>query len=837
MGSPPIPDRSPPRTPSTSTSRPHAFRDRSPPRPHPGIQPAVAPASVPFSPPKRRTGGSFKGKERAMEIGPDEVGFDPHFPRQALPTYRHLQGNNGGAANPLRVIAHVDIDAAYAAMEMARLGIAEDQPMAVQQWNGLIAVNYPARAFGITRHESPAEALKKCPNLKLVHVQTYKNGEAEPGYWEGAKPETHKVSLDMYRKESRKILEVFTEVCPVVEKASIDESFLDLTLPVRRALLARCPSLATPPPGSDLDTPLPSPSSLGITDAEVKWDEICNLIPFAGQKKDKVRRLRPDGTAAPSSSPTKPSASQDAVFPPAGDAGDAEGDGESELDLAAAEAEDTPEPPEPPLTWSDIVLSLGAAIVKETRGAVKERLGYTCSAGIAVNKMLAKLTSAWKKPNAQTVLRHSCIPAFLRPLPFQKIRNLGGKLGNAVKETYEAETVGDLLTLSLPELKAKLGEESGMWLWEIVRGLDYTEVEAKTQVKSMLSSKNFRPYISTYGEVMHWMNILATELHLRLGDARADSPGLWPKTITFTHRSPQFVIRSHQTPFPFTSTPTALYILKHGEKLLRIATASPASGSVPGGIKIGPYSNIQLSFSGLERLEEGQRGIEGFFKAGAVGAMGPKKPGNADEDGVKGKKRAASLQPKQEDDQRDIKKKKRKISPSTRNGLGASRSSTSTCGAPTELVLSSDSSDGGDDGEDRKPDLTPFSSVTTLDPSRPPRVKRPRNLPSFTCSRCNKSIVIPTEAEEGLEKAEWEKGKVQEVLERVEAEHADWHVARDLLEQERKRSGWGLSASSTTSNATSIKSVSGQSTKSGGKTGKKKGKKGDGTLQGFFRPK
>lgn len=42
--------------------------------------------------------------------------------------------------NPLRVIAHIDIDAAYAAMEMARLKIPADQPMAVQQWNGLVSL-------------------------------------------------------------------------------------------------------------------------------------------------------------------------------------------------------------------------------------------------------------------------------------------------------------------------------------------------------------------------------------------------------------------------------------------------------------------------------------------------------------------------------------------------------------------------------------------------------------------------------------------------------------------------------------------------------------------------
>lgn len=113
MGSPPIPDRSlPPRLPtaSTSTSRassiPPAFRSRSPPRPHPGLQPAVAPASVPFSPPKRNTGGSIKGKEKAFDFGggADEGVSKGNkgardFPPLPVATYRHLLGtNNGGAA-------------------------------------------------------------------------------------------------------------------------------------------------------------------------------------------------------------------------------------------------------------------------------------------------------------------------------------------------------------------------------------------------------------------------------------------------------------------------------------------------------------------------------------------------------------------------------------------------------------------------------------------------------------------------------------------------------------------------------------------------------------------
>lgn len=124
---------------------------------------------------------------------------------------------------------------------MARLGLPSSIPLAVRQWNGLvrpdlllflyttlhmlilahslqIAVNYAARAFGITRHESPIEAVKKCPALVMVHVATYRGGDTEPGYWEGddVLPTTHKVSLDPYRRESLKIIKVFSEFCSIV---------------------------------------------------------------------------------------------------------------------------------------------------------------------------------------------------------------------------------------------------------------------------------------------------------------------------------------------------------------------------------------------------------------------------------------------------------------------------------------------------------------------------------------------------------------------------------------------------------------------------------------------
>ena len=55
-------------------------------------------------------------------------------------TYRHLAQLAISATNcPLRVIAHVDLDAFYAQCEMVRLNVPEDQPLAVQQWYAFVS--------------------------------------------------------------------------------------------------------------------------------------------------------------------------------------------------------------------------------------------------------------------------------------------------------------------------------------------------------------------------------------------------------------------------------------------------------------------------------------------------------------------------------------------------------------------------------------------------------------------------------------------------------------------------------------------------------------------------
>ena len=99
---------------------------------------------------------------------------------------------SSGGAVPLNIIIADPVAAHTRQFEMVRLGLSPETPVACQQWTGLIAINYPARAFGITRHMTVDEvrstettyacgdaihayfsrswqkAKKKCPELVAV---------------------------------------------------------------------------------------------------------------------------------------------------------------------------------------------------------------------------------------------------------------------------------------------------------------------------------------------------------------------------------------------------------------------------------------------------------------------------------------------------------------------------------------------------------------------------------------------------------------------------------------------------------------------------------------------
>ncbi|KAI0012054.1 sister chromatid cohesion protein Eso1 [Xylariaceae sp. FL0662B] len=584
--------------------------------------------------------------------------------RKSQFTYRQLGLlASYSTSSPLRVIAHIDLDAFYSQCEMVRLGIAEDQPLAVRQWQGLIAVNYPAREFGIGRHCTVTDAKKLCPQLIAQHVATWKEGDEKWAYHDDAPSNiaTHKVSLDPYRLESRRILSLIKERLPSnlqkVEKASIDEVFLDLSAQVHSILLERYPELTSPPPYDDPAEKLPLPS---VTALDWQADALVDLEDAALEIDD------PD--------------------------------------------------------WDDIAILVGSEIVRDIRAEIRRKLRYTCSAGIAGNKMLSKLGSGYKKPNQQTVIRNRAVQHFLSDMKFTKIRNLGGKLGDQVVSTFKTETIRDLLSVPVEQMKLRLGDDTGVWLYNTIRGIDSSEVNSRTQIKSMLSAKSFRPSINDYEHAVKWLRIFAADIFSRLVEEGVLENKRRPKTINLHHRhGGQTRSRSSGIPQGKTLDETTLFDL--AKNLL--------SQIIQEG-RVWPCANLSLSVGGFENGVTGNMGIGAFLLKGDEAR----------------ESKSTSHDPSMESSSHEPPEKKRRVENPGIQRFFPKRGNS----------LDKDAEEDINDG---------FTSTEkTLNPEKEPlsiQTGSRKPIADYICTRCNARL----DGSEALQS------------------HRDWHFAKDLQDEER----------------------------------------------------
>ncbi|XP_031396197.1 DNA polymerase eta isoform X2 [Punica granatum] len=166
----------------------------------------------------------------------------------------------------------------------------------------------------------------------------------------------------------------------------------------------------------------------------------------------------------------------------------------------------------------DKLLACGVLIVADLRMQVLQETQFTCSAGIAHNKMLAKLASAMNKPAQQTAVPFSSVKGLLESFPIKKMKQLGGKLGSSLQTDLGVNTVGDLWQFSEGKLQERYGINTGTWLWNIARGINGEEVEGRLLPKSHGSGKTFPGprALKNLPSVQHWLNELCEELSERL---------------------------------------------------------------------------------------------------------------------------------------------------------------------------------------------------------------------------------------------------------------------------------------------------------------------------------
>lgn len=220
--------------------------------------------------------------------------------------------------------------------------------------------------------------------------------------------------------------------------------------------------------------------------------------------------------------------------------------------------------------------------------------------------MLAKLGSGSKKPNGQTVVRNRAIQKFLSGFKFTKIRNLGGKLGDQVVQTFGTESVDELLLVSVDQLKLKLGDDTGVWVHNTIRGVDQSEVNARVQIKSMLSAKSFRPSINSVEQAVKWLRIFVGDIFSRLVEEGVLENKRRPRTINLHHRHGGQT-KSRQGPIPQGRPIDKDILLELAKNLLNQIVLEG---------KVWPCANLSLSVGGFDEGVTGNMGISAFLVKG-----------------------------------------------------------------------------------------------------------------------------------------------------------------------------------------------------------------------------
>jgi DNA polymerase-4 len=133
--------------------------------------------------------------------------------------------------------------------------------------------------------------------------------------------------------------------------------------------------------------------------------------------------------------------------------------------------------------------SSGDSIAREIRAQIFEETRLTASAGIASNKLVAKIASDWHKPNGQKHVTAEELPAFIAALPVGRIWGVGGKMREKLN-ALGIETCADLQQLDQIELSRRFGKW-GIELWHLCRGIDDRPVTPERTRKSVSSETTF----------------------------------------------------------------------------------------------------------------------------------------------------------------------------------------------------------------------------------------------------------------------------------------------------------------------------------------------------------
>ena len=183
---------------------------------------------------------------------------------------------------------------------------------------------------------------------------------------------------------------------------------------------------------------------------------------------------------------------------------------------------------------------LGKTVAQRIKSEIRKATGLTASAGVAPNKFLAKIASAWKKPDGLTVIAPERVESFLQKLPVDALWGVGPVTAARLRERG-IERLVDVRAADEQLLRDAVGSWTE-WLRNLANGIDDREVEPHHEPKSSGSE-------NTYAQDLTDIIAIRTEIDRMARDAASwlEKHQLLCRTVTIKVRYSDFttITRSH----------------------------------------------------------------------------------------------------------------------------------------------------------------------------------------------------------------------------------------------------------------------------------------------------
>lgn len=165
------------------------------------------------------------------------------------------------------------------------------------------------------------------------------------------------------------------------------------------------------------------------------------------------------------------------------------------------------------------------ALAQCARDRIAQELSLPSSAGVAPNKLLAKMASTGSKPNGLWVIPPERVQEFLDPRKVSDLWGVGAKSTEQLSR-YGIHTIAQMRSMSLDWLKERFGTAQGEHLWAMARGIDERPVITEREEKSMGGEHTFETDTTDAREVSAAIRELSLKLGKRLRTAGKLAGGL-----------------------------------------------------------------------------------------------------------------------------------------------------------------------------------------------------------------------------------------------------------------------------------------------------------------------